>query len=330
MRSHSRVYFHATSYAEADFGDTQQKGFAMSQEELCPNTPELLKDGRERNRVNASTLYLVATPIGNRGDLSERAIKVLSEVDFIAAEDTRNTAKLLNLLSIRRPLISYFEHNKKERGEQIVARLKGGESCALVTDAGTPAISDPGEDLVRLCAENGITVTSIPGCCASITALTLSALPTARFTFEGFLPMDKKERRERLAELKSEKRTMLFHEAPHKLRQTLEHFLEAFGEDRKISLCRELTKLNEEVLRTTVGEAVRYYEENDPRGEYVLVVEGTTEAAVDGAFWTSLSVEEHVRHYISGGMSKNDAIKAAAKDRGVKKDVVYKEMIGKD
>ena len=293
-------------------------------------SPELLKDGRERNRVNESTLYLVATPIGNRGDLSERAVKVLTEVDFIAAEDTRNTARLLNMLSIRKPLVSYFEHNKKERGEQIVARLKSGESCALVTDAGTPAISDPGEDLVRLCAEEGVTVTSIPGCCASITALTLSALPTARFTFEGFLPMDKKERRERLDELKHEKRTMLFHEAPHKLRQTLEHFLETFGESRKISLCRELTKLNEEVMRTTVGEAVRYYEENDPRGEYVLVVEGATGTDTDEAFWTSLSVEAHVRHYMDGGMSKNDAIKAAAKDRGVKKDVVYKEMIGKD
>ena len=285
---------------------------------------------KERNKTEASTLYLVATPIGNRADLSERAIKVLSEVDFIAAEDTRNTMRLLDMLNIRKPMVSYFEHNKKERGEQIVARLKSGESCALVTDAGTPAISDPGEDLVVLCAENDIRVTSIPGCCASITALTLSALPTARFTFEGFLPMEKKDRRIRLEELAEEKRTMLFHEAPHKLRATLADFCAAFGEDRRISLCRELTKLNEEVLRMTLGEANAYYTENDPRGEYVLVIEGRTADRADSAFWETLSVEEHVRHYMSKGLSKNDAIKTAAKDRGVPKNTVYQEMIGKD
>lgn len=285
---------------------------------------------KERNKTEASTLYLVATPIGNRADLSERAIKVLSEVDFIAAEDTRNTMRLLDMLNIRKPMVSYFEHNKKERGEQIVARLKGGESCALVTDAGTPAISDPGEDLVVLCSENDIRVTSIPGCCASITALTLSALPTARFTFEGFLPMEKKDRRIRLEELAEEKRTMLFHEAPHKLRATLADFCAAFGEDRRISLCRELTKLNEEVLRMTLGEANAYYAENDPRGEYVLVIEGRTADRANSAFWETLSVEEHVRHYMSKGLSKNDAIKTAAKDRGVPKNTVYQEMIGKD
>ncbi|MBO5270859.1 MAG: 16S rRNA (cytidine(1402)-2'-O)-methyltransferase [Clostridia bacterium] len=283
---------------------------------------------KERNKIEPSTLYLVATPIGNRADLSERAIKVLSEVDFIAAEDTRNTMRLLDMLGIRKPLVSYFEHNKKERGEQIVARLLDGESCALVTDAGTPAISDPGEDLVVLCAERGIKVTSIPGCCASITALTISALPTARFTFEGFLPMDKKERRQRLSELKKEVRTMLFHEAPHKLRATLSDFESTFGASRRISLCRELTKLNEEAFRTTVGEAVQYYESNDPRGEYVLVVEGYT-ASEDEAFWTDLSIEEHVRYYMETGMSKNDAIKATAHDRGVNKNTVYREMIGK-
>ena len=285
---------------------------------------------KERNKTEASTLYLVATPIGNRADLSERAIKVLSEVDFIAAEDTRNTMRLLDMLNIRKPMVSYFEHNKKERGEQIVARLKSGESCALVTDAGTPAISDPGEDLVVLCVENDVRVTSIPGCCASITALTLSALPTARFTFEGFLPMEKKDRRIRLEELAEEKRTMLFHEAPHKLRATLADFCAAFGEDRRISLCRELTKLNEEVLRMTLGEANAYYAENDPRGEYVLVIEGRTADRADSAFWETLSVEEHVRHYMSKGLSKNDAIKTAAKDRGVPKNTVYQEMIGKD
>lgn len=285
---------------------------------------------KERNKTEASTLYLVATPIGNRADLSERAVKVLSEVDFIAAEDTRNTMRLLDMLNIRKPMVSYFEHNKKERGEQIIARLRNGESCALVTDAGTPAISDPGEDLVVLCAENDVRVTSIPGCCASITALTLSALPTARFTFEGFLPMEKKDRRIRLEELSHEKRTMLFHEAPHKLRATLADFCTAFGENRRISLCRELTKLNEEVLRMTLGEANAYYAENDPRGEYVLVVEGKTDDSTDSAFWEALSVEAHVRHYMDMGHSKNDAIKAAAKDRGVPKNTVYQEMIGKD
>ncbi len=284
----------------------------------------------ERNKILPSTLYLVATPIGNRADLSERAIKVLSEVDFIAAEDTRNTMRLLDTLGIRKPMVSYHEHNRRERGEQIAERLENGESCALVTDAGTPAISDPGEDLVSLCAARGISVTSIPGCCASITALTLSALPTGRFTFEGFLPMEKKARRERLEELKNERRTMLFHEAPHKLCATLSDFLTAFGSERRISLCRELTKLNEEVFRTTVGDAVEYYKSNDPRGEFVLVLEGASEQTNDSAFWLDLSVEEHVRHYMQSGMTKNDAIKAAAKDRGVNKNTVYQEMIGKD
>lgn len=284
----------------------------------------------ERNRILPSTLYLVATPIGNRADLSERAIKVLSEVDFIAAEDTRNTMRLLDTLNIHKPMLSYHEHNRRERGEQIAERLENGESCALVTDAGTPAISDPGEDLVALCAERHISVTSIPGCCASITALTLSALPTGRFTFEGFLPMEKKARRLRLEELKNERRTMLFHEAPHKLCTTLSDFLAVFGADRRISLCRELTKLNEEVFRTTIGGAVEHYKTNDPRGEYVLVVEGSAETNNDGAFWSEMSIEEHVRYYISDGMSKNEAIKAAAKDRGVNKNTVYQEMIGKD
>lgn len=284
----------------------------------------------ERNKILPSTLYLVATPIGNRADLSSRAIKVLSEVDFIAAEDTRNTMRLLESLNIRKPMVSYHEHNKRERGAQIADRLEGGESCALVTDAGTPAISDPGEDLVSLCAERGITVTSIPGCCASITALTLSALPTARFTFEGFLPMDKKDRRLRLEELKNERRTMLFHEAPHKLCATLSDLLSVFGADRRISLCRELTKLNEEVFRTTLADAVRFYEENAPRGEYVLVLEGTSEPTKADLFWSEMTVEAHVLYYMDSGMKKNDAIKAAAKDRGVNRNVVYQEMIGKD
>ena len=285
----------------------------------------------ERNKILPSTLYLVATPIGNRADLSSRAIKVLSEVDFIAAEDTRNTMRLLESLNIRKPMISYHEYNKRDRGAEIADRLENGECCALVTDAGTPAISDPGEDLVALCAEHGISITSIPGCCASITALTLSALPTARFTFEGFLPMDKKARRLRLEELKNERRTMLFHEAPHKLCATLSDLLLTFGADRRISLCRELTKLNEEVFRTTLADAVRFYEENAPRGEYVLVIEGVSEvSAKEGPFWTDMTVEAHVRHYMESGMKKNDAIKAAARDRGVNKNTVYQEMIGKD
>ena len=280
----------------------------------------------EKNRVEGGTLYLVATPIGNLGDLSERAIKVLGEVDFIAAEDTRNSMRLLTHLEIHKPMVSYFEHNKRERGEQIAERLLAGESCALITDAGTPAISDPGEDLVALCAERGIPVTSIPGAVASITALTLSGLPTGRFTFEGFLSVNKSERRERLEELKTERRTMLFHEAPHKLKNTLEDFCRAFGESRRVAICRELTKLNEEVLRMTLGEAVVYYKNTDPRGEYVLVLEGASEVAKT-AFWESMSVPAHVEHYIAQGMSKMDAIKQTAKDRGVHKNEVYQAVL---
>ena len=244
---------------------------------------------KEKNRVEPGTLYLVATPIGNLGDLSERAIKVLSEVDFIAAEDTRNSLRLLTHLGISRPMVSYFEHNKRERGEQIADRLAAGESCALITDAGTPAISDPGEDMVALCAEKGIRVTSIPGPVASITALTLSGLPTGRFTFEGFLSVNKAERRERLGELVSERRTMLFHEAPHKLRATLKDLCDTFGADRRIAICRELTKLNEEILRLTLDEAVAYYTETEPRGEYVLVVEGAKNVT-STAFWEGMDV----------------------------------------
>ena len=282
----------------------------------------------EKNQIMPSTLYLVATPIGNLSDLSERAVKVLAEVDFIAAEDTRNTAHLLSYLNIQKPLVSYHEHNKRERGEQICDRLKAGESCALVTDAGTPAISDPGEDLVALCAERAIAVTSIPGCCAGITALTLSGLPTGRFCFEGFLSVNRSDRKKHLESLKSELRTMIFHEAPHKLKTTLNDLRETFGDSRRISLCREITKLNEEVLRLTLAEAVAYYEENPPRGEYVLVVEGAPEgSAAEEAFWTDMTIPDHVNHYIEQGMTKKDAIKAAAKDRGVPKNEVYQAVI---
>lgn len=275
----------------------------------------------EKNKVEKSTLYLVATPIGNLSDISYRAVKVLSEVDFIAAEDTRNTPKLLGRYGIKKPLVSYYEHNKREKGEQIVSRIKAGESCALVTDAGTPAISDPGEDLVVLCREHGVKVVSIPGACAAITALTLSGLPTRRFCFEGFLPNTKSERKQRLKELDSEKRTIIIYEAPHHLISTLNDIYDAFG-DRKIALCRELTKINEETDFTTVSAAIASYKEKQPRGEYVLVIDGATDTKKE----FDMSVAEHVDMYISQGMSKMDAIKAAAKDRGVPKSEVYAEI----
>ncbi len=281
----------------------------------------------EKNRVRAGVLYLVATPIGNLADLSERAVKVLSEVDFIAAEDTRNSMRLLTHLGISKPMVSYFEHNKRERGEVIVQRLEAGESCALITDAGTPAISDPGEDIVALCAAREIPVSSIPGPVASIVALTLSGLPTGRFTFEGFLSVNKAERRERLAELAFEKRTMLFHEAPHKLRATLKDLCNTFGADRRIAICRELTKLNEEVLRMTLEEAVANYEGQEPRGEYVLVIEGAQNVPKTVAFWQEMDIPAHVAHYIEQGCSKMDAIKQAAKDRGVPKNEVYQKVL---
>lgn len=280
----------------------------------------------EKNKIEKGTLYLVATPIGNLADLSERAAKVLSEVDFIAAEDTRNSLRLLSYLGISKPMVSYFEHNKRERGIEIVTRIADGEACALITDAGTPAISDPGEDIVALCAEKGIPVCSVPGPCAAIVALTVSGLPTGRFCFEGFLSTNKAERKKHLQNLQNERRTMIFHEAPHKLKTTLDDLAKAFGADRPISLCRELTKKNEEILRLTLGEAVAYYEEHEPRGEYVLVLGGAKEADTS-ADWENISVEEHVERYVADGMSKMDAIKAVARDRGVAKNVIYKEIL---
>ncbi len=283
----------------------------------------------EKNKVVGGTLYLVATPVGNLADISARTVKVLSEVDFIAAEDTRNSMRLLSYLGIQKPMVSYFEHNKRTHGELICQRLLSGESCALVTDAGTPAISDPGEDIVALCAEKGIPVTSIPGACAAVLALTLSGLPTGRFCFEGFLSADKKERRARLEELKGEDRTTIFHEAPHKLKATLADMSETFGLERRISLCRELTKLNEDIHRTTIGGAVEFYESNAPRGEYVLVVEGAPKgsSASDAPDLCSLSVEDHVNHYVGAGMTQKDAIKATAKDRGVPKNDIYMHFV---
>ncbi len=276
----------------------------------------------DKNAVVGGVLYLVATPIGNLSDITERALKVLGSVDFIAAEDTRNTGKLLSYFGISKPMVSYFEHNKRARGEVIVERLKAGESCALVTDAGTPAISDPGEDLVVLCSENNITVTSIPGASAVVNALALSALPTGRFCFEGFLSTNKTDRFERLDEIKNDTRTTIFYEAPHKLLKTLEDLYSAFG-DRKISLCRELTKINEEIIRTTISQAILYYQDNTPRGEYVLVIEGCKKAEGD-EFWRNMSIDEHIEYYISQEMKRMDAIKAVAKDRGVSKSEIYK------
>lgn len=280
-----------------------------------------------KNAIIGGTLYLVATPIGNLSDISERALKTLAEVDFIAAEDTRNTGKLLAFFGISKPMISYFEHNKRERGEIILERLKNGESCALVTDAGTPAISDPGEDLVRLCAENGVPVSSVPGCCAVINALALSALPTGRFAFEGFLSTNKAERKKHLESVKCDTHTLIFYEAPHKLKQTLCDIYSVLG-NRKISLCREITKINEEVMRTTIESAIEYYSENEPRGEYVLVIEGAMQCdAKENAFFANMSVCEHIEYYISSGMSKMEAIKAVAKDRGVAKSEIYKQTV---
>ena len=276
-----------------------------------------------KNKVEKSTLYLVATPIGNLADISDRAKKVLSEVDFVAAEDTRNSLKLLMALGIRAELISYHEHNKKSSGERIIARLLCGESCALITDAGMPAISDPGEDIVRLAADAGITVTVVPGACAAVSALSLSGLSTRRFAFEGFLSAKQSERKKQLDAVKCDERTLIFYEAPHKLISTLEDMALVFGIDRKISLCRELTKLNEEIKRTTLGEALAFYSSHEPRGEYVLVVEGAVAEELDTDLCT-LTPEEHVEYYTGLGMSRMDAMKKAAKDRGMSKSELYK------
>ena len=286
---------------------------------------EFNADGVEKNKINGGTLYLVTTPIGNLADLSERAKKVLSGVDFVAAEDTRNSAKLLAYFGIRKPLVSYFEHNKRERGEIIANRLAAGESCALVTDAGMPGISDPGEDLVKLCAERGIPVTAVPGPCAALCALTLSGLATQRFAFEGFLSTNRGERARRLDEIKSDTRTLIFYEAPHKLKTTLADLYAAFG-DRKISLCRELTKLNEEIVRVSLSRAVGLYDDREPRGEYVLIVEGASEQPKESEF-ADMSVVEQVEYYISQGMTKMEAVKACARDRGVAKNEVYKAVV---
>lgn len=283
-----------------------------------------MPDAEEKNAICPGTLYLVATPIGNLADVSERAKKILAGVDFIAAEDTRNSAKLLNCLGITNSMVSYFEHNRAQRGPQILKRLQDGESCALISDAGTPAISDPGEDLVRLCAEKQISVTSVPGCCAAITALTLSGLSTVRFSFEGFLSGTHSEHLARLKQVCQDTRTLIFYEAPHRLLATLSDFFTVFG-NRKIALCRELTKKNEEILRTTISEAVTYYETHTPRGEYVLIVEGIREEEQFAqAFWRDMDVHTHIAFYMDQGMKRMDAMKACARDRGVSKSEIYR------
>ena len=267
----------------------------------------------------AGTLYLVGTPIGNLGDISPRCRQVLSEVEFIAAEDTRVSIKILNHLEIKKQLVSYYEHNQAESGPKIVQRLMGGEDCALVTDAGMPAISDPGEGLVDLCVKSGVRVVCIPGPCAAVSALALSGLPTGRFTFEGFLSANKKQRAEQLDELKAEKRTMIFYEAPHKLKTTLKDMLAVLG-DRELSISRELTKLHEETDRTTLAAACEYYAENEPKGEFVLVVRGAEETehviSMDEAL-------ELVRSLQSEGKSLKDAVKRVASDHGLSKNELY-------
>jgi len=269
----------------------------------------------------AGMLYLVPTPIGNLGDISQRCRETLENADFIAAEDTRVSLKLLNHLGIKKSLVSYYEHNKAFKGEKIVERILAGETCALVSDAGSPAISDPGEDLVKLCHDAGIVVCAIPGPCAVITALSISGQATGRFCFEGFLSTSKKSRKEHLESLISEQRTMVFYEAPHKLLTTLQDLAEVFGEDRPISLCRELTKLHEEVVRTTLGGAIEKYTENAPKGEFVLVVAGAPQ--VQKQMFSEEDAASYVQKLMNDGLSRKDAIKQTAKDLNLPKNIVY-------
>ncbi len=273
-------------------------------------------------------LYLCATPIGNLGDITYRCVETLKSADLIAAEDTRRTLALLNHLGIEKPLTSYFEHNRREKGLYLVNEMKNGKNIALVSDAGTPAISDPGEDLVRLCAQNGVEVVPIPGAVAGINALIASGLSTGRFTFEGFLTVNKRGRNDMLNELKNETRTMIFYEAPHKLTSTISDMLRAFG-DRRIALCRELTKVHEEILRTTLKGAQELYSQTSPRGEYVLVVEGKSPEEVKEEeinSWLSLTPEEHIKTYMEKGLSEKEAMRAAAHDRGVSRRELYNEL----
>lgn len=275
------------------------------------------------------TLYLVATPIGNLEDITLRALRILREADIVAAEDTRQTLKLLNHYEIRKPLVSYHEHNKGEKGKYLLQRLEAGENVALVSDAGTPGISDPGEDMVRLAAESGIAVTIAPGPAAAVAGVVLSGLPARRFVFEGFLPVNKGVRRKRLAELPDESRTLVFYEAPHKLTNTLKDLRDALG-NRRIAIARELTKKFEEIIRCTLDEAIALYENKMPKGEYVLILEGAAGDKSSGSAdceWAGLSAEEHVDRYIHMGFERKEAMKMAARDRGVNKRDMYSRLI---
>lgn len=280
--------------------------------------------------MSNGTLYLVATPIGNLSDFSPRARETMAAVDFIAAEDTRVTRKLMAALDLpAKPLISYFEHNRRQRGEEILQKLRAGESCALVTDAGTPAVSDPGEDLVALCAQYDVPVIPVPGCCAAVCALAASGLPTGRWCFEGFLSVNKKVRREHLDSLQGEKRTMIFYEAPHKLRQTLSDLRAAFGDDRRISLSREITKLHEQTLRFTLAEAEAYFAETAPRGEFVLILEGAPDVPdADGGDDRMARALSAVQARIEAGETLKDAVKMVSADLGVKKNALYQAALG--
>ena len=276
------------------------------------------------------TLYLCATPIGNLEDITFRVLRTLKEVDLIAAEDTRNSIKLLNHFEIKTPMTSYHEYNKIDKAYQLVDRLREGKNIALITDAGTPGISDPGEDIVRICYEEGIEVTSLPGAAACVTALTMSGLPTRRFAFEAFLPKDKKEHQAVLEELSGETRTMIVYEAPHHLVKTLKELEQTLGSDRKLTICRELTKCHEEKMQTTFGESLQYYETHEPRGEYVLVIEGKSRAQIQKEqqqSWESMSIEEHMQYYESQGIARKEAMKLVAKDRGVSKRDIYQSLL---
>ncbi len=275
----------------------------------------------------AGTLYLVPTPIGNLGDISQRMAQTLAEADFIAAEDTRVSIKLLNHLGLKKPMLTYHRHNTETGGQAVLDRLLAGENCALVTDAGMPAISDPGEELVARCAQQSIPVVTIPGPCALVTALAASGQPTGRFTFEGFLAMNKKNRRAHLDALRDEERTMIFYEAPHKLQATLKDLCQTFGADRPVSLCRELTKLHEEIRRTTLGEAEEYYRENPPKGEFVLVVRGAPPKREEEA--TLEDGQALVEELMAQGTSQRDAVKQAAKTLGLSRNQLYDAVVGK-
>ena len=274
-------------------------------------------------------LYLCATPIGNLEDMTYRVVRTLGEVDLIAAEDTRNSIKLLNHFEIKTPMTSYHEYNKIEKGKKLVEKLQSGMNIALITDAGTPGISDPGEELVKMCYEAGIEVTSLPGAAACITALTLFGLSTRRFAFEAFLPADKKERQAVLSELVNETRTIIMYEAPHRLVRTLQELLDNLG-NRRVTVCRELTKKHETAFATTLEEAYSYYSENEPKGECVLVLEGKSREELrqeEVAKWEEMTIEEHMDHYLNQGISKKDAMKMVAKDRGISKRDVYQELL---